>query len=65
MLTWILLAIIVAALLGYINVDKVRAKLIEYYHQAMPHVKKAVDEIKTKAAENNHNSDNNENNENK
>lgn len=55
MLTWILLAIIVAALLGYINVDKVRAKLIEYYHQALPHVKKAVDEIKTKAAENSKN----------
>lgn len=64
MLTWILLAIIVAALLGYINVDKVRAKLIEYYHQALPHVKKAVDEIKTKAAENSHNN-NNENDSNK
>lgn len=64
MLTWILLAIIVAALLGYINVDKVRAKLIEYYHQALPHVKKAVDEIKTKAAENSQNN-NNENDGNK
>ena len=57
MLTWILLAIIVAALLGYINVDKVRAKLIEYYHKAMPHVKKAVDDIKNKANENNKNND--------
>ena len=36
MLTWILLAIIVAALLGYINVDKVRAKLIEYYNKYLP-----------------------------
>lgn len=55
MLTWILLAIIVAALLGYINVDKVRAKLIEYYHQYLPKVKKAVEELKNKADNNNEN----------
>ncbi len=53
MLTWILLAIIVAALLGYINVDKVRAKLIEYYNRYLPQVKKAVEDFKNKRNENN------------
>lgn len=53
MLTWILLAIIVAALLGYINVDKVRAKLVEYYNRYLPQVKKAVEDFKNKRNENN------------
>lgn len=48
MLNLILLAIIVAALLGYINVDKVRAKLLEYYKQYLPQVKRAIDELKNK-----------------
>lgn len=52
MLTWILLAIIVAALLGYINVDKVRAKLIEYYNKYLPQVKKAIEDIKNKKKDN-------------
>ena len=36
MFTWILIAIIVAALFGVINVDKVRAQLIELGKKYLP-----------------------------
>lgn len=48
MFTWILLAIIVAALFGVINVDKVRAWIIEESRAAWPHLRNFFDKVQEK-----------------
>lgn len=51
MLTWILIAILIAALFGVINLDNVRRWLIIKAQEIWPHVKKVIDEGKKKIEE--------------
>lgn len=52
MLTWILIAIIVAALFGLINLDQIREKLIAAWKKYWPEAQKYLDQAKTKIEEN-------------
>ena len=51
MLTWILIAIIVAALFGVINLDNIRQWIIAKSKEAWPYIKKAIDTGKQKIEE--------------
>lgn len=52
MLTWILIAIVVAAMFGYINLEQWGKKSREKVEEAMPHIKKFIDEAKTQIESN-------------
>ena len=47
MLTWILIAIVVAAMFGYINLEQWGKKGREKIEEAMPQIKKFIDDAKT------------------
>ncbi len=51
MLTWILIAIIVAALFGVINFDQIRDWLIKMWKQYSPEAKKLLKQAKEKIEE--------------
>ena len=53
MLTWILIAIIIAALFGVINLDNVRRWIIAQSKELWPHLKKIIDAGKQKIEETN------------
>lgn len=47
MLTWILLAIVVAALLGYINLEDWGKKGRKKIEESMPQIKKFIENVKS------------------
>ena len=51
MFTWILIAIIIAALFGLINFDDIRAKLIDLWKKYGPQAQKYIADAKTKIEE--------------
>ncbi len=51
MLTWILIAIIVAALFGVINLDNIRQQIIAKSKEAWPYIKKVINTGKQKIKE--------------
>ena len=55
MLTWILIAIIVAALFGLINFDQIREQIITTWKKYWPEAKKYIDQAKTKIEDKKHN----------
>lgn len=52
MLTWILIAVVVAAMFGYINLEQIGKKVRKKVEEAQPHIKKFIDETKTQMENN-------------
>lgn len=52
MLTWILIAVVIAAMFGYINLEQIGKKGRKKVEEAMPHIKKFIDEAKTQMENN-------------
>lgn len=52
MLTWILIAVVVAAMFGYINLEQIGKKGRKKVEEALPHIKKFIDETKTQMENN-------------
>ncbi len=48
MFTWILIFIIVAALFGVIDFDKIRGQLLDLWHKYMPEAQKYISQAKSK-----------------
>ncbi len=57
MLTWILIAIIVAALFGLINFDQIREQIIKTWKKYWPEARKYLDQAKSKIEEKSRNQD--------
>ena len=51
MLTWILIAVVIAAIFGVINVESLRSKAISLWNQYLPMAKKYAEEAKAKVNE--------------
>lgn len=48
LMEWILIAIIIAAIFGVIDLTKARGKAKELFQKASPYIKQALDKIKEK-----------------
>lgn len=48
MITWIIIAVAIAAIFGLVNIEQLKNKTMEAWSKLLPHVQKIISKIKEK-----------------